>query len=80
MDVQDEEGHKSRCVFRSMLNTCWRKSDLEFREVNKESLKEASRKRKDKFYSGLSKDTSTLTAHKECNLEYKFSNHIRHHL
>lgn len=36
-----------------------------------EALKEAGRKRKDSFYNGLSKDTSTLTAHEKCNLEHK---------
>ena len=80
MDMQDEEGHECRCVFRNILHTCKRKSDSEFRDVNLESLKEASRKRKDNFYNTLSKDTSTLTAHEKCNLECKFSDHIRRHL
>ena len=47
MDVQDEEGHESRCVFRNILQTCRRRSDSGFREVNVEGLKEASRNRKD---------------------------------
>ena len=80
MDVQDEEGHESRCVFRNILHACRRRSDSEFREIKVESLKEASRKRKDNFYNRLSKDTSTLTAHEKCNLEYKSSEHIRCHL
>ena len=59
--------------------TYFRRSDSEL-EVNAESLKEASRKCKDNFYIGLSKDTSTLTAHEKCNLEYKSSDHIRRYL
>ena len=73
----NEEGHESRFVFRNILHTCRRRSDSEFREVNVESLKEASRKHKDNFYNGLLKDTATLTTHEECNLEYKSSDHIR---
>ena len=67
------------CLFRYMT---WylARSDSEFREVNAESLKEASRKRKGNVYNGLLKDTDTLTAHEKCNLEYKSSDHIRSHL
>ena len=50
MDVQ--EGHESKCVFKNILHTCRGRSDSEFRQVNVESLKEASRKRKDNFYNG----------------------------
>ena len=78
--MHDEEGHESRCVFRGILHTCRRRSDSEFRETNVGSLKEVSRKRKDNFYNRLSKDSSTLTAHEKCNLEYKSSDHIRRHL
>ena len=80
MDVQNEEGHESRCVFRNILHKCRRRNDSEFREPNVENFNEASRKIKDKFYDGLSKDTSTLIAHEKHNLEYKSSDHIRHHL
>ena len=62
MDVQEEEGHESRYVFRNILYACRKRTSSEFREVNVECLKEASRKREDNFYNGLSKDTSTLTA------------------
>ena len=78
--MHDEEGHESRCVFRGILHTCRRRSDSEFRETNVGSLKEVSRKCKDNFYNRLSKDSSTLTAHEKCNLEYKSSDHIRRHL
>ena len=71
MDVQDEEGHESRCVFRNILYTCRRRSESEFREANS--------KRKGIIYNGLSKDTNSLTAHKKCNLEYKSSDHIKRH-
>ena len=71
MDVQDEEGHKSKYLIRNILHTCRRRSDQHFRELNVESLKEAGRKRKENFYNRLSKDTSTLSAHEMCNLEYK---------
>ena len=50
------------------------------RLTNMDSLKETSRKHKDNFYNRLSKDTSTLTAHETCNLEYNFLDHIRRHL
>ena len=80
MDVQGEEENQSSCLFRNILHTCRRRSDSGFKEVNVESLKEASRKRKDNFYNGLSNDTSTLTAHEKCDLDYKFSDHIRRHL
>ena len=63
-------------MFRGILHTC----DSEFREINVESLKEASRKRKNNFYNRLPKDSSTLTTHEKCNLEYKSSDHIRSHL
>ena len=33
MDVQDEERHESRCVFRKILYTCRRRRDSEFREI-----------------------------------------------
>ena len=79
MDVQEEEGHESRYVFRNILYACRKRSSSEFREVNVECLKEASRKREDNFYNGLSKDTSTLTAHEKRILEYKSSDHIRRH-
>ena len=42
MDVQ--EGHESKCVFKNILHTCRGRSDSEFRQVNVESLKEASQK------------------------------------
>ena len=67
-------------MFRDIFHTCRKRSDSEFREINVDSLKEASRKRKDNFYNRLSKDTSTLTAHEKCNLENKYLDHIRHHL
>ena len=76
MDVHDEERHESIGVFRYILNTCRRISDSEFREIKVESLKEASRRRKDNFYKRLSKGTRTLTVHENCNLEYKSSDHI----
>ena len=50
MDVQ--EGHESKCVFKNILHTCRGRSNSEFRQVNVESLKEASIKRKDNFYNG----------------------------
>ena len=56
MDVRDEEWHESRFVFRDILHTCRRRNDSEFTEVNVETLKEASRKCKDNFYKGLSKE------------------------
>ena len=74
--MQDEERHEFRCVLRNILHTCRRRSDSEFREVNMNILKEASRKREDNFYNGLSKDTSTLTTHEK----YKSSDHIGRHL
>ena len=80
MDMQDEEENQSRCLFRNILHKCRRRSDSGFKEVNVQSLKEASRKREDNFYNRLSKDTSTLTAHEKCDLDYKFSDHIRRHL
>ena len=80
MDAYDEKRLESRCVFRDILHTCSRRSHSEFREINVESLKKASRKRKENFYNRLSKDTGTLTAHEKCNLEYKSLDHIRRYL
>ena len=80
MDAHDEERHESRCMLRDILHAQRRRSDSEFREINVESFKEASRKRKENFYNRLSKDVRTLTAHEMCNLGYKSSYHIRRHL
>ena len=55
MDAHDEERHESRCMFRGTLDTCRRRINSEFREINVESLKEASRKRKDNFKTDCQK-------------------------